>query len=265
MQLRLILLAVMIAAPTTAMAQDRDYCPDRPGIGTPACTMEPGRLSLETGLGDWTVSRDSSQREDTVVLGDVLLRMGVADHAEVQVGWKSLGLVRTRDRQSGQIDHRSGTGDMTLALRRNLANPDGSGFSAAVMPFVSLPTGGAAIGAGDWGGGVRIPLSYELSPVVSLEAVPEFDADVDEDRHGRHFKFSDVVGVSVKLAEAVTATAEYQFSAVRETGDHHLEHVSGLSLAWQTSDNFQVDLGANAGLDRDSDDLEVYLGVSRRF
>ncbi|WP_334181300.1 transporter [Novosphingobium sp.] len=265
MQLRLILLAIMIAGPTSALAQDRDYCPDRPGIGTPACTMDPGRFSLETGLGDWTVNRDSSQREDSVVLGDFLLRMGVADHAEVQVGWTSLGFVRTRDRESGHVDHRTGTGDMTLALRRNLVNPDGSGFSAAMMPFVSLPTGGAAIGAGDWGGGVRIPLSYELTSAVSLEAVPEFDADVDEDRHGRHFTFSDVVGVSVKLAEAITATAEYQFSAVREKGDHHLEHVSGLSLAWQTSDNFQVDLGANAGLDRDSDDLQVYLGVSRRF
>ncbi len=265
MQFRTLLFFALMTAPTMAAAQDRDYCPDRPGIGTPACTMAPGRMSFETGLGDWTLSRDADQRDDVLLIGDFLMRVGIAEHAEVQLGWSSLSFARSRDRRTGDVEHRSGTGDLMLALRRNLVNPDGSGFSAAVMPFVSLPTGREPIGAGDWGAGVQIPLSYELSPAISLEMVPEFDADVNEDGNGRHFAFGDVVGVSTPLSDAVTATAEYQFRAVREPGDHHLEHLSGLSLAWQTSDRFQFDIGANAGLDRDADDLEVYLGVSRRF
>jgi len=265
MKFRALLFVALMAAPTMAAAQGRDYCPDRPGIGTPACTMEAGRFSLETGLGDWTLNRDSTQREDVFVVGDFLLRMGIADHAEVQVGWTSLGFSRSRDRTTGEVEHRSGTGDLTLALRRNLANPDGSGFSAAVMPFVSLPTGREPIGAGDWGAGLRIPLSYELTSAISLEMVPEFDADVNEDGHGRHFAFGDVVGVAAKLSDALTATAEYQYRTVREPGEHHSEHLSGLSLGWQTSDRFQIDLGANAGLDRDADDLEIYMGISRRF
>lgn len=251
--------------PSAARAEDRSYCPDRPGIGTPACTMAPGQFSVEMGAGDWTLNRDDTQREDTFTVGDALVRYGIADHAEVQVGWGMLGFSRTHDRLTGEIDHRSGTGDVTLALRRNLANPDGSGLSVAVMPYVTLPTGREPFGAGDWGAGMLVPLSYELSDSWSLSATTEFDAAVDGDGNGRHFAFSETVGASVSLSDKWSVTAEYQVLADRDPEGHSVQHLSGLSLAWQPRDNLQFDVGANAGLDRDADDLEVYFGVSRRF
>lgn len=264
MYLRTLPFLLLLAAPDLAMAQDREFCPDRPGIGSPPCTVDKGRLSFETGLGDWTLNRDAGDREDIFVFGDFLIRAGVADHAEIQLGWTSLGFARNRD-EAGRIDKRSGTGDVMLALRRNFANPDGSGFSVAAMPFVTLPVGRQPIGAGDWGGGLNVPISYEVSSVIKLEMVPELDAEVDDDGQGRHLAFGNVFGVSANLSDTVSATAEYQLREVRETGDHHAEHLSGLSLAWQTSDRFQIDLGANAGLDRDADDFELYMGISRRF
>lgn len=251
--------------PSLAAADEREYCPDRPGIGTPACTMSPGQFSVEVGVGDWSLNRDSMQREDVFETGDLLVRYGVADHAEVQVGWTSLGFSRTRDRATGEIDHASGTGDVTLALRRNLVNPDGSGFSVAVMPYATLPVGGSAIGAGDWGAGVLVPLSYELSDKWSLVTTGEIDAAVDEDGNGRHLAFGEVVGLAAKLGETVTATAEYQIIADHDPQGHSVSHLSGLSFGWQPANNLQIDAGANVGLDRDAPDMEVYLGVSRRF
>ncbi|EQB15303.1 transporter [Novosphingobium lindaniclasticum] len=262
---RACLFLLLAALPSAAFAQERDYCPDRPGIAAPTCTMAPGRISFEAGLGDWTLSRDAAEREDVVVTGDFLLRLGIADHAEVQLGWTSLGFSRTRDRAAGDVEHRTGTGDVMLALRRNLANPDGAGFSAAVMPFLSLPAGRRPIGAGDWGTGLRVPLSYEVSSAITLEMMPEVDAEANEGGKGRHLVLGEVVGLAAHLNDALTATAEYQFRKVDEPGDHHGEHTSGFSIAWQTSDRFQVDLGVNAGLDHDADDLEVYMGISRRF
>jgi hypothetical protein len=259
-----VLLALALL-PAAARAQERDYCPDRPGIGTPACTMAPGRFSFEVGLGNWTLDRTSEAREDVFLTGDALLRYGIADHAEVQAAWTGLGLARTRERSTGAVTHRSGTGDITLALRRNLAHPDGSGLALAVMPYVSLPVGGATIGAGDWGAGLMVPLSYELSNRVMLATTTEFDAAVDEDRHGRHFAFAEVVGAELALSERLSATAEYQVTVDRDPHGHSVAHLSGLSLGWQPSDSLQLDLGANAGLDHNAPDAEVYLGVSRRF
>jgi hypothetical protein len=257
------LLAAMSVSP--AHAETREYCPDRPGLGTPACTMARGEGSIEIGLGDWTLDRDREQREDTLLVGDGLLRYGIADHAEVQVGWTALGFVRNRDRLTGEVEHRSGTGDVTLALRRNLANPDGSGLSIALMPFVTLPVGGEPIGAGDWSAGVLVPLSYELSDTWSIATTSEIDAAVDGDREGRHFAFNEVVGVSAKLSDTLNATAEYAVTVDRDPLDSHVEHVSSVSVGWLPAQNLQLDLGANVGLDHDADTAEVYFGLSRRF
>ncbi|TCM17669.1 outer membrane putative beta-barrel porin/alpha-amylase [Novosphingobium sp. PhB165] len=251
--------------PSAAFADERPYCPDRPGIGTPPCTVSPGQVSVELGIGDWTLDRSSAEREDDFGVGDLLVRYGIADHAEVQVGWTMLGFSRTRDRATGEVEHRSGTGDVTLALRRNLVSPDGSGLSVAFMPYVSLPTGGQPSGAGDWGAGVLMPLSYELSDKWSLTSTTEFDAAVDQDRDGRHFAFSQVIGASLQLGTAVTATAEYQITADHDPQGHSVAHLSGLSLGWQPADDLQLDAGGNVGLDRDAPDLELYFGISRRF
>jgi hypothetical protein len=259
-------LACVALLPAAARAEeDRDYCTDRPGIGTPACTMAPGTYSVELGLGDWSLNRDAGDRDDVIETGDVLVRYGVAEHAEVQIGWTALGFARHRDGATGSVDHRSGTGDVTVALRRNLLNPDGSGLSIAVMPYVTAPVGRSPIGDGDWAGGVLVPVSYELSDTWSLATTSEVDAAVDEDGHGRHFAASETVGASFKLNDKLTATAEYQFTLDRDPASHHTEHLSGLSLGWQPAADLQFDLGANAGLDHDANDLEVYFGVSHRF
>lgn len=250
---------------SSARAQEREYCPDRPGIADPACTMAPGRTSLEIGVGSWSLDRDADQREDSFVVGDMVLRHGIAEHAEVQVGWTSLGLVRTRDRATGAIDHASGTGDVTLALRRNLANPDGSGFSVAVQPFVTLPVGGKAIGDRSWSAGLRVPLSYALSDKLSLDATTEIDAAANADGGGRHFVFDQVIGASWALNKTITATAEYQVVFDHDPVEHAVEHVAGVSAGWMAAPNLQLDLGANVGLDADATDAEVYFGVSRRF
>lgn len=251
--------------PTIASAQDREYCPDRPGIGTPACTMAPGKASLEIGLSDWAVDADSTERQDVFLASDTLLRYGIADHAEVQLGWTMLGFARTRDRLTGAVDHRSGTGDVTVALKRNLARPDGSGFSLAVMPYATLPVGREPFGQGDWGAGIKVPLSYQLSQTWSLATTTSFDAAVDEDGSGRHFAFDEIIGAEVALSDAVSFTAEYEFTRDRDPAGHHTEQVGGLSLAWQPADDLQFDLGANLGLNHQAQDAELYLGLSRRF
>jgi hypothetical protein len=151
----------------TAQAQDlRPLCPDRPGLGTPACTVDQGHLVAEMGAVDWSLDRADGERNDSWTFGDLLLRYGVSANTEVQLGWTALGAVRVRE--GGTVTHSSGIGDTTLAVRQNLAHPDGSGFSVAVMPYATLPTGGQTIGAGDWGAGVILPLSYSLNDTFAL-------------------------------------------------------------------------------------------------
>jgi len=75
-----------VASGAATGADLRDYCPDRPGLGTPSRTVDPGHVSVEMGMADWTLDRTSAERTDTLLPGDVLIRYGIADHAEVQFG-----------------------------------------------------------------------------------------------------------------------------------------------------------------------------------
>lgn len=267
LKLAKVLGAVMMLGAVTGSAaaqeQDRDFCADRPGLGTPPCTLSPGAVQAEIGLGDWTWDKQGGDRTDMVLAGDALLRAGLAEHLEAQIGWTAYGHVR--ERAGGSVTTEDGVGDVTLALRRNLRNPDGSGASIAVMPYVTLPVGGQAIGAGDWGAGVLLPSSFDLNDGVSLEATGELDAAVDEDRNGRHLAWGGIVGVQFDVGDAVTASVEA--SAIRDDdpSGHETELLAGLSLGWQPSKRSQFDVGLNLGLNHDSPDGQVYVGFSRRL
>ncbi|KQZ72811.1 hypothetical protein ASE06_10075 [Sphingopyxis sp. Root214] len=260
----LLLAAATAAAPAFANEDRRDLCPDRPGLGTPACTVEPGSLLFEIGLADWTLDRTADSRSDSWTVGDALLRAGLTPSLEVQLGWTMLGHVRERDRAAGDVTRRTRTGDVTLALRQNLRNPDGSGFSVALMPYATLPLGGKGVGAGDWGAGMIMPVSFELG-ALSLGLTPHVDAAVDSDGKGRHTAYGSVAGVGFGLSDDVSMAAEISLARDRDPGGHTTEALAGLSAGWQPDADSQWDLGANIGLNRDSPDIELYFGFVRRF
>jgi hypothetical protein len=256
----------LLAAAGTAHAQElRELCPERPGLGTPACTVDPGHLQIEVGLGDWTLDRQPDSRTDTILSGDASLRYGVTDSLEARIGWTAFGHERERDRMTGDVSRRSGVGDITLGLKQNLMNPDGSKLSIALLPFATLPVGRQPIGSGDWGAGLLAPVNYELSDSIQLEFTPEVDAEVDEDGHGRHLAYSGVVGLADKLSDAVSGTIEYQALRDRDPAGRETRQLAGLSLAWEARPQFQFDLGSNIGLNHAAPDVEVYFGVSRKF
>ncbi|MEG3171719.1 transporter [Sphingomonas sp. ZB1N12] len=246
-----------------ANAQEREYCPERPGIDTPACTMAKGRVSVETSIADWTRDDQPGSRDDNILFGDTLVRVGVSDTVEARVGWTPFGHDRMRD-QTG-IDTVNGVGDVSLGMKANLRDPDGSGLSIAVLPYVTLPVGRSGIGAGDWGTGLLVPVTYELSDTLSLDLTPEIDAAVDEDGNGRHLAYSTAAGLSVKLDKAFTLTGEFQALRDDDPEEHATQALAALSLAWSANDDLQFDVFGAAGLNHHTPDARLYAGVSRRF
>jgi hypothetical protein len=261
----LVLATAALLFPVVARAddQDRNYCPARPGLGTPACTMAPGQVSIETSLGDWTLDKQGGDRTDTVLIGDTSVRIGLTDTVEAQVGWTPLGIVR--ERAGGVVDRTTRAGDATLGLKTNLRNPDGSGLSVAVQPFVTLPVGRPPIGAGNWGMGVVVPVTYDLSKTVNLEVTPEVDAAVDQDGRGRHLAYSGVIGVGVALNDALTFTLEDQLVRDEDPSGSTTQDLASASLAWMPRKTLQLDIGAVAGLDCNAPDIELYAGIAHRF
>lgn len=256
--------ALLWAAPAAAQ-ELRDLCPTRPGLGTSACIVDKGHVLGELGFADWTLDRTADQREDTVLIGDTLIRYGLTDTSEVQLGFTPYGHVRTRDRTTSVVEKQGRVGDATIAFRQNLRHPDGKGTAIAIEPLVTIPVGRQPVGAGDWGAVLLIPVDFQLGEKVQLQLSPRVDAAVDEDGHGRHLAYGSVVGVDLSVSDAIDVVAEVQMTRDRDPGQHVTEALGALSLAWKPRDDLQLDIGAIAGLNHNSPDIELSAGIARRF
>ena len=256
----LLLTLALLAAP--AAAQERPFCADRPGLNTPPCTLSPGTVQAEVGLGDLTRDRSGGTRTDVLTLAFPVIRAGLTPTLEAQLSWAAFGRVTVRG--PGGRDRVSSTGDVLLSLRQNLMNPDGSGTSVAVMGTVVLPTGGDAIGAGTAGFRLLAPVSTGLPGGFGLAATPEVDAAPDADGRGRHLAFGSVLGLSHPVGP-VGVTAELSVFRDDDPLGRTTQSLAALSAAWQPADDWQLDLGSAFGLNRDTADARVYFGVTRRF
>jgi hypothetical protein len=261
-------LIAILAAPTFAQeAKLRELCSERPGLNTPACTVDPGHLQVELGLSDWTLDRQPDRREDRVESGQILLRYGVGATTEVRFGWNAYGQVRTRDRETGEIQRDGGIGDVTLSLKQNLRHPaEGrTGLAIALLPYATLPTGKRNVGDGDWGGGLIVPTSYKFNDTVSLEFTPEVRAAVNESGAGRHFAYGSAMGVQVHVGEHMRLTPELQL--IRDYDPEHNATMSNVALSFdvETAKMTQLDVQAATGLNRNTPDVELSFGVAHKF
>ncbi len=253
------LAALMLASP--AAAQERDYCPSRPGLGTTPCTIAAGKLSLETGIVDWERDDQPGSRTDTIAIAASEVRLGVTDTSEVLVVWAPFAQERVRE--AGPVRRRQGVGDVTLGFKQNLARPDGSGFSWAVQPIVTLPVG--RVGSGDWQTGLLVPMSYDLSGSINLQVTPGIDAAANDDGDGRHLSYGTIAGLQIKLGGTVDAIVEFEARANDDPAGHERLASAALSFAWAPTDDLQLDVGGVAGLSHDAPDARLYAGISRRF
>jgi hypothetical protein len=234
-------------------------CADRPGLNEAGCIVDVGRLQVETGLS-WSRFDDAGARADTYLIGDTNLRYGVGERTEVRLAFTAYGAVDERGAGS-----QGGFGDVTLGLRHNLVNPDGSGFSAAVQPSVTLPTGSGPFESEAWSAAVALPFGFELSPAVSFAATPQVALTPDADGAGRHLAFGSSAGLAFSLTDSVTLLTDFSLIRDEDPAGGTTEALAGAALAWQTLRDLQLDLGLAAGLNRNSPDFEIYAGAAVRF
>lgn len=255
--------AIWLAAPAVAQQEPR-FCPNSPSLESSACTTEPGRVHLEVTAIDWELDRDADGRSDTFLAADTLIRLGVGPATEVQAEWTPYGVVRERDGASGAITRRGRVGDLTLAVRQNLRNPDGSGLSYGLQPFVTLPVGRVPVGAGTWSAGLILPLTYDVTQVVNVGVTGELDAAADEEGHGRHFASNVVVAASFDLG-AVSLTTETQVLRDDDPAGATTQWLGGLGLRANTGERRALYAEAVAGLNRDAPDVRLYGGMAMLF
>ena len=260
----LIALGIVAAtfAPTAASADDRDFCADRPGRGTPACTLAPGQAMIEVGVVGWDHDADAQSVNNAFNLADTLLRVGVTDTTELQIGLLAATNTRSRDRATGTVESATGVGDGYLAVRRGLAGDNGP---AAVEVFLTLPLGKPPAGAGDWGAGVLVPFEVSLPADFELALTPEADAAVNASGNGRHLAYGGVAGLSHPLGKKASFSAEFAGFEDRDPAGAAFDGRMAGAVAYQLSKTLQLDFEADLGVTHAAPKRSFLIGFARRI
>jgi len=159
------LLAAAVAAAPAHAADDSPICPDRPSKGTGTCTVPAGHWQIESGLIDWTHDTNDGVRSDLTVIAASLVKFGIADDADLEIGVVPWEISRVRG--PGGRERGSGFGDMLVRGKVRLTGGTAR-LQVALDPFVKVPTAKHDLGNGKVEGGVTVPAGMSLGWVVTL-------------------------------------------------------------------------------------------------
>jgi hypothetical protein len=250
-----------LLTPLRARADDKPICPDRPGRGTSACTLDEGHAQIELGLFDDSFQHRSGVTTDTDNVGSVLAKWGVSDRVDVEAGMALYQEQRVHA-AAGTMTM-GGVGDLFLHAKFNPLTTDGP-FALVLAPFLKLPTASGGLGNGAVEGGLVLPMSYNLGGNWSLSMTPEADIQRNALGGGTHANLVDVVGLGRSFGP-FSLGAEIWSGQNLDPAGTVSQYSFDLDAAWLTDNDTQLDGGINFGLNRATPDVEIYFGISRRF
>jgi Putative MetA-pathway of phenol degradation len=237
-------------------------CTDRPGKSSSTCTVPKGMWQVESSFADWSLTKVAGSRATSLSLGSTALKYGISDDTHVEVAMTPF--VRNRERFDEGRTSDSGVGDVTVKVKHRLTVADAA-FSAAIVPFVKLPTASKRIGNGKVDAGLVVPLSWSIGDTpLSLSSSPELDLIADGDGDGYHLAGAGTLSLGIAATDRLSLAAELWTGWDWDEATTRQSSI-GTNAAYRITDNLQIDGQVDFGLTRESADVEIAGGVSVRF
>jgi hypothetical protein len=259
-----LLAAILAGASSAGAATDQSpICAARPGKSTPTCTVPAGHFQIETGLADWSLSKDRGLRITSLVIGETTFKYGLTDRSDIEVDvtpWQ-----RATASFEGAHIRDSGVGDIKVAYKQQLTASDAA-VQVTALPFVKIPTASHSLGNGEWEGGLLVPVGYSIpKSALSIGLTPELDWAADGDGHGHHAAMVQVVSLGWQVTDKLGLSGELWGDWDWDPDETTRQYSADGSVAYLLNNDVQLDAGANFGLNRNTPDVELYTGVAVRF
>jgi hypothetical protein len=262
----MVLVGVLLAAAAAAQAANAraepPICADRPAKGNAVCTVPAGKVQVETGAIDWSLTKAAGARSELTTLGSSFVKYGLSDGSDLEVGFTPYARLTVRD--GGSRSHVSGFGDVVVRFKHRLTR-DGARVQAGIIPFVKVPTAKSGLGNDKWEGGLAVPVTFALAGAATMTLGPELDVLADADGNGHHLATVQLVNFGLPVADRLSFAAELWTNFNFDPAGTVRQASADAALAYALSNDAQADVGANFGLTRDTADAELYGGVSVRF
>jgi hypothetical protein len=244
--------ASMLASTTFAA----EFSFDRPGarIGTGITPV--GQLAWEQGLPTVSYQEQNIEgvKDKTLTLnGDMLLRTGLANGLELQLGWQ--GPVWQQHKRAGFKTETDGLGDVSIGLKKAIDLKDDR-LSMAVLAEAIIATGNDEFTAHDDIYSLTSAVAYEFSDLIGTSITMRYEAQ------NSNWAVTAITTIYYKIAGKLSGYSEFIY---RKAESQDYQYGLGTGLVYAINDRAQLDASVGVDLDGDVRSYNGGLGVSVLF
>jgi len=218
---------------------------------------------VETGLGDWTLDRSGGERETSLVLGGTTIKYGLTGDSDIEldaIPWQGV-----TSRGPGLRESASAIGDLSVSYKHGLTSSDAA-LQVTLYPYVKIPTAKRPLGNRKWEGGLLLPIDYGIGKSsFRIGFTPELDWVADADGRGHHAAMVQVASLGWQVSPKLNLSGEIWGQWDWDPAGTTRQASADGAVAYLLSNSVQIDAGANFGLNKQTPDVELYAGVSKRF
>ena len=249
----------------TPESQLRELNTDRPDLTESPYTVDAGWWQLESDIVTFTSDHDKSGGSDVKAtalgLATINLKVGLTSSIDLQTVLEPYTRVRAHDNISGARASVSGFGDITSRLKINFWGNDGGKTAFGLMPFVKWPTNQHGLGNNSVEGGLIVPLAVSLPAGWDMGTMTEIDVVRNDADTGYTTEWVNTITFGHDITEKIGGYFE-----LATTLTHGPDIATfDFGFTYGVTRNVQLDCGANLGLTKAADDVNVFAGISVRF
>ncbi len=249
----------------TPESQLRELTTDRPDLTESPYTVDAGWWQVEMDLAAFTRDHDTLNGADdkttSLSVASLNIKVGLTNKIDLQNVISTYTIDRDDDRIAHTKEKVSGYSDLTTRLKINFWGNDDGKTAFGIMPFIKWPTAQHRAGNDRIEGGLIFPLAVSLPGGWDMGLMTEFDFVRNVTNTGYRTDWVNSITFGHDIAGSLGGYVELATTLVQGRDLASFD----CGLTYGVGKHVQFDVGANIGLNRATEDLTVFAGLSFRF
>lgn len=249
-------LSVVAVSMLASSAFAADFSFDRPGAGMGTGITPVGKLAWEQSLPSVSYQEGNVDgvKDKTLTLnGDILLRTGLANGLELQLGWQ--GPVWQQYKRAGMKKETNGLGDVSIGLKKAIDLKDDR-LSMALLAEAIIATGNDEFTNHDDIYSLTSAVAYEFSDLIGTSITMRYEAQNND------WAVTAIPTIDYKIAGKLSGYSEFVY---RKAESQDYEYGLGTGLVYALNNRTQLDASIGVDLNGDQKSYNGGLGVSVLF
>ena len=249
-------LGLIAASIMTTATFAAEFSFDRPVAGMGTGITPVGHLAWEQGLPSVSYQEGTVDgvKDKTLTLNaDMLLRTGLADGLELQLGWQ--GPVWQQHKYAGMKKETTGLGDVSIGLKKAINLKDDR-LTMALLAEAIIATGNDEFTNQDDIYSLTSAVAYKFSDLVGTSITMRYEAQNSD------WAVTAIPSIDYKIAGKLSGFSEFVY---RKAESQDYAYGLGTGLVYAINDRAQLDASVGVDLEGKGQSYNGGLGVSVLF